>query len=672
MHSWRSLVAAQSALVFSCLCSVAVAQAAPFYEDEKILSVAEPIVLGEEGFARRAAELADGGEPFGLVLSGGSARAFAHIGVLEALEGEGIRPDFVVADSMGAIVALLYCAGIAPADISALFDAYPANRLFDPELPLAGGFLDAGRFMGLVRAMVGGLDLADLPIPAMIACEDLVSRRQVLIAEGDFATVAAASFALPAAFEPIRFGDFLLIDGGVTSLVPVEAAYRYSTRIVAVTALYDREMDFSSPFVVINRALDLGKTRSSVRSMVERRPIVVRCDVEKLSYMQFSRPAEVAARGRDSARAALPELRVVASAPRSLSPELAERRAYFHERIARLAAAARLGASFPGPADLLASVDARLLDEASGGTEAFRGRRWIGPAIEARLGPARLSMSTLAGLEGDGERAWGLGFRAGLDAYLFPHRAGVLSGLAFDSGLRAILSGSGILDGDLSAPRPRELSAAADAGISFEPFGGIIVRPAAAADLRLRIAEGRSDWALSGGLGLAASPFAAARATLGAEVALDSDGNLGPVGRSSLEWIPAGIAALRASGIYRRVLEGPGVDAAAADPFRSAPIGGRAGSRFLARAEAAWIARPLELSFGELVIIEKPEIGAYADLSGARPSDGGGYETRLTVGGTASAGFSIMGLAPMTVSAFAGYATDGAGWTLGLRAGRAF
>jgi len=662
-------------LVLSVLATDAGAQAVPFYEDDGILSVARPIVLGEEGFVRRATTLADGGKPFGLVLSGGSARAFAHIGVLEVLEAEGIRPDFVVADSMGAIVALLYCAGLAPEDIAALFESFPANELFDPEIPLSGGFLDAGRFIALVRSLVGDLDLADLPIPALVACEDLPSRRQVLIAEGDFATVAAASFALPAVFEPVRLGDYLLIDGGVTSLVPVEAAYRYSDRIAAATALYGRKMDFSSPFVVINRALDLGKTRSSVESMLERRPVVIRCDVESLSYMQFSRPAEVASRGRASAIAALDELRALAPSGRRPSDALAARREYYHDRITRLSAAARLGASFPAPVDIIVGADTRFLDEASGTTESFAGRRWAGPAVEIRGGPARLALSALAGLEGEAERAWGLGLRAGLDGYLFPRREAKVSGVALGLELRAVLSGSGALDDELSAPEPRELAAAASASAAFMPLRDLILRPEVKAELELGIPEASTSWLASGGLRLEARPSASTRFGLGASMRLDSDENIGPGASAAIDWEPAGIAALRARGIYRHVLDGPGIESSASDPFRSAAIEGRADSRFLAGAEAAWIARPLELSFGELVIIERPEIGAYADISGARPSNGDAgarFETRLTIGMTVGAGFSIMGLAPMVVSAFAGAATDGSGWVLGLRAGRAF
>jgi predicted acylesterase/phospholipase RssA len=583
-------------------------------------------------------------------------------------------PDFLVADSMGAIIALLYCAGVAPADIALLFEAFPANELFDPELPLSGGFLDSGRFIALVRALAGDLDLAELPIPVLVVCEDLLSRRQALIAEGDFATVAAASFALPAVFEPVRFGNMLLIDGGAINLVPVEAAYRYSDRIVAATALYGKKLDYSSPFVVINRAFDIGKTRSSVEGLLERKPLVIRCDVESLSYMQFSRPAEVAARGRASTLAVLDELRGLRPAVRARSATLAERRAYFHLRVSRLAAAARLGASFPVPADVLIGAEGRFLDEASGGAEVLAGRRWIGPEAGLRAGPMRVSLSALAGLEGREDRAWGIGFGTGLGGYLFPSKEGKESGLSLDMDLKGFLFGSGALDSALSSPEPRELTFAGRGGAAFALLGNLLLRPEFGVELERTLPNGDSFRRASGGLRFEAQPALRLGLGLGDELDIDSDENLGQAASLTLSWEPGDVAALRFRGVYRSVFKGPGIEAPAADPYRSAALEGRAERRFLCGMEAAWIARPLEVSFGELVIIERPELGFYADVSGADMAEtaDGTFTTRLTIGAEASAGLSIMGLAPMVFSAYAGAALDGSGWIFALRAGRTF
>jgi predicted acylesterase/phospholipase RssA len=646
-------------------------EARAFYDDSDILAVADPIIVGGESFSSRLSASAGGDEPFGLVLSGGSARAFAHLGVLEVLEEEGIRPDFLVGDSMGAIIALLYCAGMAPSDIALLFDAFPANQLFDPELPFFGGFLDAGRAVSLMRSLVGDLDLADLPIPALVVCEDLVSRRQILLAEGDFATLAVAAFALPAVFEPIRFRDMILIDGGATNLVPVDAAFRFSGKVAVATSLYNRKLNYSSPFVVINRTIDIGKTRRSIEGMRARRPLVIRSDVESLSYMKFSRPEELAARGRAAARAALVELRTLEPSRRAPSEALVERRAYYHERVSRLVAADRLGASFPAPTDVLLGADARFLDEAAGGNEVLHGRRWLGPEAQFRAGAMKLSLSALAGLEGKEDRAWGIGFGTSFGKYFFPSRQGSESGLASHLDLGGVLSGSGILGESGSRTELRELAAFASGGIAFQVLRAAILRPELGAELDRDFSEGDDYRRASCGLALELKSGQRLSSGLGGELDVDSERNFGRAVSGSLSWEPASIAALRLFGVYRSLFEGPGVEARAEDPYRSEPLEGLAERRFICGAEMAWIARPLEASFGELAILERPEIGFYADLSGAETVEAaGGMALRLTIGAEMNAGISFMGLAPLSCSAFAGVATDGSGWAMGLRAGR--
>jgi NTE family protein len=647
------------------------AQSVPFYEDRGIVSVVEPIVVGEESFVGRVEALAGDRRPFGLVLSGGSARAFAHIGVLEVLEETGIAPDYIVGDSMGAIIALLYCAGLAPADIVGLFDAYSVNELFDLQFPLSGGFLDSGRVVALLRALVGDLDISELPIPTIVVCEDIVSRRQVLLAEGDFAAVATASIAQPVISEPVRFGDMILIDGGAIHLVPAEAAYRYSDAVAVATSFYDRKLNFSSPFVVLNRSMDIGKTRRSVEDMLARKPVVIRCPVESFSYMEYSRADKVADCGRASARAALGEIREIAPTEHAPSAALVERRAYYHERVARLVAARRLGACFTPPTDYLVGADLRLFDEAEGCPDVFSGRRWIGPEAEFRAGPASVSLSALAGLEGHDDRAWGLGFGGSLKGYFFPSREGRESGLALYAGLHGVISGSGVLEDSHSRPEPRELAAAARGGAAFELCRGLIVRPEIGAELDRPIPDGETFRRASGGLGLEAQPGSRLRLGMGGELDVDSDENLVPGASAFFDWAFLSQCALRLNGRYRSVLKGPGIEAPASDPYRSAPLDGRASRRFLGRTELVWLARPLEAALGEIAILGHPELGLYADFSGAEPAEAAGdeaLETRVTIGASARAGLSFMGLSPISLSAFVGLATDDSGWVFGIRA----
>ena len=102
-----------------------------------------PVYYGEEYFLERLNSRSSEEPPLGLVFSGGAARAFAHIGVLKKMEEENIYPDFIVANSMGSVVALLYAAGFSPDMIEEMMLDYDTRDLFQLKMPLDGGVLDS-------------------------------------------------------------------------------------------------------------------------------------------------------------------------------------------------------------------------------------------------------------------------------------------------------------------------------------------------------------------------------------------------------------------------------------------------------------------------------------------------------------------------------------------------
>jgi NTE family protein len=273
---------------------------------DDLMDAPVPIVYGEEGFLQRI-EARTGGEreAVGLVLSGGSARAFAHIGVLTRLEEAGIVPDFIVANSMGSIIGLLYAAGLSPAQIHYLVSSTDIAALFAPVLPLKGGILDVSRFSGLLRAYLGDLRLEDLPIPVLICTEDLISKREVRLAEGDLYTVMEAAYALPVYFPPVPYGDHLLIDGGITNLVPLAVAYEYARLAIVSSTFYDaRNLNLRNPLIILNTAIDIGKRRAGVSDLAAHPEAVwIRCDVESFSFMAFDSMEVLAAVGYQSADA---------------------------------------------------------------------------------------------------------------------------------------------------------------------------------------------------------------------------------------------------------------------------------------------------------------------------------------------------------------------------------
>lgn len=270
--------------------------------DDWLFLADEPIVYGHDRFASRISGLSEHRAPLGLVLSGGSARAFSHIGVLEYLESIGIVPDFIVSNSMGSIVGLLYGAGFSPDQIYRLFSSFAGNDLFSLVLPIHGGLLDASGFLSIISLSAGDLRVEDLYIPMLVLSEDLKTKRQVHIFEGDFIQVMKASYALPVYFDPVRYQDHLLIDGGITNLVPIAAGKPYADALIVSTAFYqETDLNLRNPITILNVAIDIGKTRQGVAEMKEHEHILIRSDVEHFSFMDFDQIEAIKSVGYHSA-----------------------------------------------------------------------------------------------------------------------------------------------------------------------------------------------------------------------------------------------------------------------------------------------------------------------------------------------------------------------------------
>ena len=286
--------------------------AASYDNAEAIIISDIPVTYGDDSFRERILERTRGErDPIGLVLTGGSARALAHLGVLAYLEDEGIVPDFIVSNSMGSIIGLLYAAGLSPHQIIEALTTSDLSSLFTFTLPIEGGLLHPSGLETLVKSIVGtDLRLEDLDIPVMVVCDDLVTKREIRICEGDFTEVLLASFALPAYFSPREYNGHLLIDGGVISLAPIDAAFEYSDTVIVSTTFYNLStIDLRNIITILNSSFDIGKNQKAAADMKEHSDFIwIRCDVEQFSFMDFDRMAEMAVIGYESAKGMADEL----------------------------------------------------------------------------------------------------------------------------------------------------------------------------------------------------------------------------------------------------------------------------------------------------------------------------------------------------------------------------
>jgi predicted acylesterase/phospholipase RssA/CRP-like cAMP-binding protein len=157
-----------------------------------------------------------------LVLGGGGARGFAHIGVRRALHELGVPIDLVVGSSIGAAIG----GGIAqavPVEESEAVAARMFDDLLDYTLPIVS-LIRGERISAAALEQFGGWDFEDTWIPFKCVATNLTTSRSEVLSRGPIAPMIRASVAIPGVMPPVPRGDDLLVDGGLLSNLPVEVA----------------------------------------------------------------------------------------------------------------------------------------------------------------------------------------------------------------------------------------------------------------------------------------------------------------------------------------------------------------------------------------------------------------------------------------------------------------
>ena len=163
----------------------------------------------------------------GLALGGGAARGFAHIGVIKALEAQGIVPDIVVGTSAGSLVGALYAAGNDGFALQRLALAMDEAAISDWSVPLFAkltGVLKGEALQNYVNRSLNNQPIEKLKKPVGAVATDLRTGEPILFRRGNTGAAVRASSAVPGVFQPVRVGEHYYVDGGLVSPVPVRFA----------------------------------------------------------------------------------------------------------------------------------------------------------------------------------------------------------------------------------------------------------------------------------------------------------------------------------------------------------------------------------------------------------------------------------------------------------------
>lgn len=270
----------------------------------------------------------------GLVLSGGGAKGFAHIGVLKVLEQAGIKIDYIGGTSMGAVVGGLYASGYKANQIDSIFKATNFDELLSDYIPRSSKNFYEKRNdemyafslpfnklkIGIPTSISKGIynynllnkltykvrhirDFNQLPIPFLCIATDIESGEDVVLNKGYLAQAMLASGAFPTLFSPVEINGRLLVDGGVTNNFPVDEIKKLGADIIigvdVQDDLKDRKSlkDATKILVQISNLQMIEKMKQKIKDT----DIYIKPDISDFSVISFDEGQAIVQKGEEAA-----------------------------------------------------------------------------------------------------------------------------------------------------------------------------------------------------------------------------------------------------------------------------------------------------------------------------------------------------------------------------------
>ncbi|MBN1406364.1 MAG: patatin-like phospholipase family protein [Calditrichaceae bacterium] len=326
----------------------------PLYGDE--VYTKEILIEGAEVFVKNNQDISD--QPkIALVLSGGGARGLVHLGAIEVLEKNNIRIDLIVGTSIGSVIGGLYASGYTCNEITQILksvnwddiyrDSAQRTTLFPSQIDKRDRYLISVRFNGLSPYIPSSFtpgqkiltflseqllkaryqvynDFDDLKISFRAVATDLVSGKQIIMKNGNLAEAINASLAVPLLFSAIEKDSMLLVDGGLLSNLPVQAALdegAQKTIAVDATSRLREKDDVLVPWKLVDQATTIMSANSTTIDK-QKADVVIQPVLEKFPSDQFDDIDQLIEIGKQAAEKEIERIKQVTGKTVSLSDSL--------------------------------------------------------------------------------------------------------------------------------------------------------------------------------------------------------------------------------------------------------------------------------------------------------------------------------------------------------------
>ncbi|MFT5645177.1 MAG: NTE family protein [Janthinobacterium sp.] len=259
----------------------------------------------------------------GLALGGGAARGFAHIGVIKALESQGIMADIVVGTSAGSVVGALYAAGNSGFALQKMALEMDEAAIADWALPLffrTSGVLKGEALQNYVNGAIHNAPIEKLKIPFGAVATDLKNGMPILFRLGNTGMAVRASSAVPGVFQPVQIGTHRYVDGGLVAPVPVRFAREMGADFVIavnISSQLEKQVALSSLEVLMQTFSIMGQRINQFE--LKDADIVIEPGLGSMSGNDFNGRNLAILAGEQAAFAVMPQIKQKLKAARMQS-----------------------------------------------------------------------------------------------------------------------------------------------------------------------------------------------------------------------------------------------------------------------------------------------------------------------------------------------------------------
>ncbi len=247
--------------------------------------------------------------PLGLALSGGTAKAVAHVGVLKALVEAGISVDFISGTSGGSIVAGLYASGMPMATMESIAKSMSWLKLASIKLSRLG-FMSSQRIEEFMKELTGDINFSECKIPFFVVATDLLTGEKYVFKSGNLALAVRASCSIPQIYLPVEINGRYYVDGGLSEYLPVETLEEQGDLFVIGAHLAPMSENYERPRHILQLIMQITALMARKNYLVsaQRADFLIRPDLDGFSAFDFNNSERLIEIGYQLTRELIPSI----------------------------------------------------------------------------------------------------------------------------------------------------------------------------------------------------------------------------------------------------------------------------------------------------------------------------------------------------------------------------